>query len=381
MRGTNIKDLKKDYGRKAEGNIPDELKFSLTRVREMKYGENPNQAAGLFAYGNSHERMPIEVLGGGDQLSATNWMDVLRSLDVVKTFTDTTVAVMKHNIPSGFATSYGKRSQLECYALARDADARSAYGSVILVNKSLDKDTAKEITSTFVVGVVAPGFEEGAMGVLQSKEGVRVWQYDAERNIPAFTGDAADLDIRTLPGGYALVQQQYLSDIRGKEELILDAQLEGKKGTYTVPRDPTEAELKDMLTAWNLSFGVRSNSIVLLKDGVSLAVGTGQLDRIGALEFALIKAYHTAMRREGISFDPLNGALKRDELSYNPLEGAVLASDGFLPFRDSVDLAHAHGITAIIQPGGSKKDVSVIKAVQEHNMAMAITALRCFKHF
>jgi len=135
-----------------------------------------------------------------------------------------------------------------------------------------------------------------------------------------------------------------------------------------------------LLTSWYINFGVRSNGIVFVKNGVTVAVGTGQQERIGAIELAVIKAYQKAMDRKGIEYDAIDGAAQRAELSHNPLERAVMSSDAFF-FKDSINLIAEHGVTAVIQPGGSIKDFEVIQAVNEHDMAMAYTLERCFGHF
>ncbi|MCP8321848.1 MAG: IMP cyclohydrolase, partial [archaeon] len=150
---------------------------------------------------------------------------------------------------------------------------------------------------------------------------------------------------------------------------------------YVVGRDPTQAELRDLLTAWYVNIGVRSNGIVFVKNGVTVAIGSGQQERVGAVEHAIIKAYQKAMEREKIPYDPLDGASARNKLSVNPLEGAVVSSDAFFPFRDSIDLIARAGVTAVIQPGGSINDHEIIEAVNEHKMAMVYTLERCFGHF
>ena len=136
-----------------------------------------------------------------------------------------------------------------------------------------------------------------------------------------------------------------------------------------------------MLTAWYINIGVRSNGIVIVKNGTTLAVGSGQQERVGAVEQAILKAYQKAMDRADIKYDAMDVIASKEKLKKNPLEGAALASDGFFPFRDSVDLITKHGISAVIQPGGSVRDLEVIEAVNEHNMAMVFTTERCFGHF
>lgn len=180
--------------------------------------------------------------------------------------------------------------------------------------------------------------------------------------------------------GRVIIQTPYLSSIRNATDLIFDALVKKNSKEYVVERDPTQNEMDDLLSAWYVNIAVRSNGIVLMKNGVSVAIGTGQQERVGALEQAITKAYQKAFDREKIIYDPLEGAYNRFKLSSNPLEGAVCASDGFFPFRDSIDLLHRARVSAVIQPGASIRDYEVIEAVNQHKMAMAFTLERCFAH-
>jgi len=162
---------------------------------------------------------------------------------------------------------------------------------------------------------------------------------------------------------------------------VLDPLVRRDDKQFVVERDPTPQELEDMLTVWYVNIGTRSNGIVIVKDGVTLAVGSGQQERVGAVEQALVKAYQKAMDRKGIRYDPLDGASDRHKLSLNPLKGAVVSSDAFFPFEDSVKLLERCGVSAIIQPGGSKNDSEIIAAANNFKMAMAFTLERCFGHF
>jgi phosphoribosylaminoimidazolecarboxamide formyltransferase/IMP cyclohydrolase len=391
-RGTDVTDMKRTYRTPVEGEFPGELTIKLEIESGLRYGENPNQPAAVYRFKGislaelTNIRLAKTGKGG---LSATNFMDVARALEILKYFEGPSAAVMKHLIPSGFATQHEGNSLDDIYRKARDADARSAFGSIVVLNKPLDKTTAEAIMESYVEGVAVPEYEEGTMEILEKKKDIRAIQFSNLEKLPRFIGDDVEglYDLKVLPTGRVIVQKPYLSSIKGPEDLVLDPMVRKKDketGTETavvVERDPTPGELRDMLTAWYVNLGVRSNGIVFVKDGITLAVGAGQQERVGAVEQAIIKTYQKAMDREGIPYNPLEGTSGREKLSSNSLEGAVFSSDAFFPFRDSIDISAEVGVTAVIQPGGSVRDSEVIEAVNEHGMAMAFTLERCFAHF
>ncbi|HZX11830.1 MAG TPA: IMP cyclohydrolase [Candidatus Nanoarchaeia archaeon] len=395
-RGTDVTGFKRTYKTRVEDDLPQDLTLYLEREASLRYGENPNQPAAVYRlvsscsgdqilrYKRARRSVDLEIIKNAkDGLSATNVMDTLRALDVLKFFGRPSVAVMKHLVPSGFATQVGDKNLERLYVDARDADARSAFGSVVVMNHPLDRATAEAVVSTFVEVVVAPEFEGGSLDVLESRKNLRAVRCKGLEKLPRFVGDDCEglYDLKMLPAGRVVVQAPYVSSIRGKEDLVLDPLVRHDEREYVVERDPTERELDDLLTAWYVNLGVRSNGIVLMKEGVSVAIGSGQQERVGAVEQAIVKAYQKAMDREGMPYDPLKGIIGQEELSYNPLAGAVMSSDAFLPFRDSVDIVARVGVTAIIQPGGSERDYEVIEAANEHKMAMPFTLERCFGHF
>ncbi len=388
MRGTDVAQMKKRYRTAVEERFDEVVEPLLSKVSDLRYGENPNQSAAIYRkFADCPEVEIKSTKTGKGGLSATNFMDITRAMNILKFFEAPSVAVMKHLIPSGFATQ-GKSDSLEqIYLAARDADARSAFGSVVVSNIPIDKATADAINSTYVEVVAAPGYDEGVMEIFEKKKNLRVAKIRGLYKIPRYTSDSFDdesfYDVQVLPGGYAIVQQLYLSSIKGIEYLITDPMITKKKSgkSVVVERDPTTQEIFDLLTSWYVNIGVRSNGIVIVKDGVTLAIGSGQQERVGAVEQAIVKAYQKAMDREGISYDPLMGIAEKDKLNGNPLQGAVASSDAFFPFRDSVDTLARVGISAVVQPGGSVKDFEVIKAANEHKMAMAYTLERCFAHF
>lgn len=386
-RGTDVTELKKVYRTAVKEEFPEILNVSLKKEYDLRYGENPNQPAAAYSIGDNPLASLIDIKlakTGKGGLSATNIMDITRALDILKFFHTPAVAVMKHLIPSGFATDYHKKKSLsEIYTKARDADARAAFGSVVVFNSIMDVNAAESLNETFVEVVAAPGYAEGAIDALEHKKDARIALFSNIDKIPKYDSDddSGLYDMKALPGGRIIIQKPYLSSIKGKDSLILDPMVIKDNVKHVVAKDPNEDEIKDLLIAWYVNIGVRSNGIVIVKNGVTLAVGSGQQERVGALEQAIVKAYQKSMDREGIKYDPINGAVSREYLSNNPLSGAVVSSDAFFPFRDSIDIMAEHGITSLIQPGGSKMDFEVIDAVNEHGMSMAYTLERCFGHF
>lgn len=391
-KGTDVTDMKRTYRTPTQGEFPDNLTLSMKKESNLRYGENPNQSAAVYRLEGTSlaELTDIRLAKSGKGgLSATNLMDVTRALDVLKFFQAPSVAVMKHLIPSGFATQFEGNSLDDIYLKARNTDARSAFGSVVVLSRSVDTATAEAIMESYVEGVAAPEYEEGTMDIFGQKKDIRVILFSHLDKLPRFSGDDAEglYDLKVLPTGRIVVQKPYLSSIRSVDDLVLNPLVRkknkdtGEEKEYVVERRPTTGELMDMLTAWYVNIGVRSNGIVFVKNGVTLAVGAGQQERVGAVEQAMIKTYQKAMDREALPYDPLEGGAARNKLSSNPLEGAVMSSDAFFPFRDSVDTVARVGVSAVIQPGGSVRDYEVIEAVNEHNMAMAFTLERCFGHF
>lgn len=391
--GTDVTDMKRKYRTVVEGDFPDQLIIELTKESGLRYGENPNQPAAMYRLKGTNLAALTDIRlakSGKGGLSATNFMDVTRALEVLKFFDPPAVSVMKHLVPSGFARQYQGNGLDNIYERARDTDARSAFGSIVVLNRPVDKVTAEAIMSSYVEGVAAPEFEEGSMEILERKKDIRAILYSNLDKLPRFQGNdnISAYHIIGLPTGRVLVQKPYLSSIKGPEDLVLDPlvrkkdKVSGETKNFVVERDPTEQELEDLLTAWYVNLGVRSNGIVFVKNGTTLAVGTGQQERVGAVEQAITKSYQKAMDREGIEYNPITGILNIDhKIAVNPLEGAVISSDAFFPFRDSIDTVAKQGVTAVIQPGGSVRDYEVIQAVNEHNMAMVYTLERCFGHF
>jgi phosphoribosylaminoimidazolecarboxamide formyltransferase/IMP cyclohydrolase len=394
MRGTDVTDMKRTYRTVVKGQFPQALRVNLHKESDLRYGENPNQPGALYRFQETSLAALTDirlVKSGKGGLSATNLLDVCRALGILKFFKKPAVAVMKHASPSGFARQHGVSSLAQIYELARDVDARSAFGSIVVTNSPVDKITAQAIMSTFVEGVAAPEFEEGAMEIFGRKKDIRAILFSNLDKLPKFKGDDVTgwYDLKVLPTGRLIVQAPYLSSIRGPKDLICDPLVRIDQESYVVQRDPSSDELEDLLTAWYVNTGVSSNSVVFVKDGVTVSIGSGQRERVGAVEEAISRAYQkaldrkrTAQKTESFSWTPADMSWEqmRAELEYRPLEGSVMSSDGFFPFRDSIDTAAEEGVAAIVQPGGSRRDHEIIQAVNEHKMAMAFTLERCFGH-
>ncbi len=387
MAEKNVTDLKKMYTTVVAGDFPPKLQIELVKESDMRYGENPNQPGAVYRFGKSELAKLTDirlVKSGKGGLSATNWLDVNRALEILKYFKKPSVAVMKHAVPSGFATQFGGNSLVDIYRKARDADARSAFGSVVVFNVMVDKETADEIMTTYVEAVVAPEFDDEALEILSEKKNMRLILFSNLDKVPKFAGDDTGevFDMKVMGNGRVIVQVPYLSKIRSQEDLVLAPSITSKEGAEVkIKRKPTDSEMEDLFTGWYVNLGVRSNGVIIVKDGMTLSIGSGQQERVGAVEQAILKAYQKALDRENIEYDPLDVMASVKKLSKNPLKGAVLSSDGFFPFRDSIDLIAAQGISAIIQPGGSVRDFEVLEAANEHGIAMAFTTERAFGHF
>lgn len=299
----------------------------------LRYGENPHQKAAFYV----NSKKPGTLAGaeqlGGKELSYNNIVDTDAAWQMVNEFTDRPAcAIIKHTNPCGFAVG---QSVLEAFTKAHEADPMSSYGGIIAFNRVLDKATAEEIIKTFFEAVIAPGYEDGVIDVLHKKEKLRILDTHA-------CGQVTTPWIETISGGF-LVQER---DIHHLDPASL------KVVTETQP-DP--ALLDDLVFAWNVVKHVKSNAIVVAKDGVSIGVGAGQMNRVGSCDIALKHAGDKA-------------------------KGAVLASDAFFPFADNIEVAAKAGITAIIQPGGSIRDQEVIDACNKFGIAMVFTGVRHFKH-
>lgn len=327
----------------------------------LRYGENPHQPAAFYA----PQGVP-SVLGGLSWVklgkggpSWINLADMDHALRILRYFPRPAAAVMKHLNPAGVAVQLGDEPLADVYRSARASDSRASFGAVAAFNRVLDAETAREIISTYVEAVVAPGYSEEAAALLATKKDLRVAAVTGLERLPRFVGDPAGFDLKVLADGSLLLQQPYLTAVRSAADLVLQPAAGTGDDEVRCESRPTETELADLLFAWYVTAGVRANAIVLARGGRTLAVGTGEQERVGAVEQAISKARHKG----------------------HDLQGAVVGSDAFFPFRDAIDALAEAGVRAVVQPGGSLRDAEVIRACNERGLAMVFTGERCFAHF
>lgn len=357
---SKTKSIRKLYSTALEEDFPESIKITIgdheTTYRKhmsLRYGENPHQPAAFY----SPTEGPLSVgdvkllKTGKSGLSMTNVEDTNNSMRIVSYFNQPACAVMKHVNPSGAAAQNKDEPLVEVYKKARDCDALAAYGSVAGFNRMVDVATAEEIMNSYVEAVVAPGYEEGCMEYFGKKKNIRIMQVDGIEEISKYVGDPMwPLDISVQMDGSIVLQAPMLTKLKSVDDLRV-----------VTEKQPTAQELKDMLFSWYICMNVRSNGVVLGKENATIGIGTGQQDRVTAVKLALEKADMRGHKAE--------------------IAGSVLASDGFFPFRDSIDLLAEYDVKACVQPGGSLKDKEVIAACNEHGIAMVFTDERCFRHF
>ena len=315
--------------------FPETIVVSFERAQSLRYGENPGQAAAFYM-----ERPGAGLSGltqrGGKELSFNNLLDLEGALVAVDPFAgQTACAIVKHTTPCGLATA---ATAIEAYKKALACDPVSAFGSVIAFTVPVDDATANAVSSLFVECVVAPEFSAGAVEILSRKKNLRVLEGKA-------SWGASQFDYKRVRGG-VLVQERAPSSIDDSGWKVV------------TKRQPTESEHADLLFAWRAVASVKSNAIVLVRDGATIGIGAGQMSRVDAAFMAAHKA----------------------ALAGHETKGSNLGSDAYFPFRDGVDQAADAGVLAIVQPGGSVRDPEVIAAADERGMAMVFTGKRQFRH-
>lgn len=402
-RGTDISKAKRAYRARNEGAFPDELTVTFRKENDLKYGENPNQQAALYAVDQiagqqAHRVAELTALRsvrsdgrGKGGLSLTNLMDIARGMDNLKYFSDASVVIMKHNVVSGFAVQNDVAQSLsDVYRLSRDADRRSNFGGAVILNRPLDHNTTDALLELYprhIVDVIAaPEYEEGVVARIESASNfIRLGVFSQLDALPKYKGDETHglFSLKEMPTGRLALQDLYLTSITSVDDLVLDPMVIDKEGnSHIMQRDPSEQEAKDLLTAWYINIaGARSNGVVLVRNGVLVANGSGQVERVGAVEQAIVKGIQKAFDREEIPYDALMGMAGYEKLKDNPMEGAVCASDAFFPFPDSVERLGRVGVKAILQPYGSVRDGMVIDAANALGIAMPASLERCFGHF
>jgi phosphoribosylaminoimidazolecarboxamide formyltransferase/IMP cyclohydrolase len=367
----------------------------------LRYGENPGQEAALYklvngnlVLGESETIQPgqylasdIELLQSGKHPGKTNLTDADNSLNILRYFVDKpTVVIVKHNNPCGVAQS---DTLVDAYVKANMADRVAAFGGCIAVNRPVDKATAEAITQQYAEVVVAPDFEEGVMDVFSQKPNLRVIKIGNIERLQSFVGKRT-VEFKSLIDGGIIAQWSFVPDILSKEDLKL-AECEHRGKHYKIKRQPTEKEYDDLIFGWLVESGITSNSVIYVKDQVTVGIGTGEQDRVGVAEIARDKAYRKLADRycfeaHGIPYNELEDVEKKSAIDAQVAQkkggliGAAMVSDAFFPFRDGVDVGIREGITAVVQPGGSGNDYQSIEACNEADVTMVYTGQRSFKH-
>ena len=317
------------------GILPERVHLSLRRQQELRYGENPHQAAALYIPAGR----PVEGLAAakqlqGKELSYNNFVDLEAARSLAAEFRDPAAVIIKHNNPCGTAE---QKSLREAYLRAFACDPVSAFGGVLAFNREVDAATAEEVAKLFVECIAAPGFSTDAKSIFAAKKNLRLLELP-----PGGLQPERELQLKRIFGGM-LVQQPDLGELEDSELRTV------------TKRIATPEEMHTLRVAWKVCKHVKSNSIVFARDGATLGVGAGQMSRVDSVKIAVMKAQQ-------------------------PLQGSVVASDAFFPFPDGVEEAAKAGATAVIQPGGSVRDNEVIAAADRLGLAMVFTGMRHFLH-
>jgi phosphoribosylaminoimidazolecarboxamide formyltransferase/IMP cyclohydrolase len=316
--------------------FPDTFTVQFEKAQDLRYGENPHQSAAFYK-----EHVPtLSAISGaqqlqGKELSYNNIMDSDAAWQMVNDFQLPTTVIIKHANPCGAATS--EDDIAAAYQKAMETDPVSAFGGIVALNRPVDKKTAEGMSQTFLEVIIAPGFDEEATAILSRKKNIRLLEIS-----PSSIGESGGYDFRRVVGGL-LVQERDIHEF------------DIRKARIVTERKPSTEEYQSLDFAWRIVKHVKSNAIVITTKDQLVGVGAGQMSRVDSVRIATMKAIL-------------------------PSKGCVLASDAFFPFRDGIDMAAEAGITAVIQPGGSIRDEEVIKAADEHGMAMIFTDIRHFKH-
>ena len=309
-----------------------QLNLKLRKARDLRYGENPHQTAALYTTEYEHSGIAKAEVLHGKEMSYNNYLDADAAWNLVNDFDTLTCAIIKHTNPAGVATH---TSLEEAYRRALATDPVSAFGGIVAFNRPVDAAAARAVAEIFCEVLIAPDYAADALEILRAKKNLRILHLN--------TDDARnDLEYRSISGGL-------LAQTRDTRRLT-QADLK-----VVTARQPSEQEIDALLFAWTVCKHTRSNAIVYAREKQTVGVGAGQMSRVDSVRLGAMRA----------------------QLE---IRNSVLASDAFFPFRDGLDEAARHGITAVIQPGGSVRDEELIAAANEHDLAMVFTGLRHFKH-
>jgi phosphoribosylaminoimidazolecarboxamide formyltransferase/IMP cyclohydrolase len=313
------------------GTSPQRISLSLAKIANLRYGENPHQAAALYRTINGGGVANAAILSG-KEMSFNNYVDADAAWLLVSDFDQTACAIIKHTNPSGVGLG---ETVVEAYQKALATDPVSAFGGIVALNRPVDFSAAQEVTKVFTEVIIAPDYDTAALELLRSKKNLRVIRMSSSER-------TEEQEYKQISGGM-LVQTKDVHQLR-EEDL-----------KTVTSRRPSAEEVRALLFAWIVCKHTKSNAIVYARDGQTVGVGAGQMSRVDSVKIGAMRAQL-------------------------PVAGSVLASDAFFPFRDGIDEAARHGITAVIQPGGSVRDEEVIAAANEHGLAMVFTGIRHFKH-
>ena len=320
-----------NYFNKADNLIPEKLTLSYTLEDTLRYGENPHQKAYHYVQDNNESyALQNAVQLHGKEMSYNNIQDASAALDILAEFDEIACVAVKHMNPCGVAIG---KDVFEAYSRAYDADPVSIFGGIVAVNGVVDKDTAEKMHSIFLEIILAVDYDDEALEILTKKKNLRIYKLGDKNN-------NHEQQIKSVRGG--ILVQDFNSELAESYEVVTDKQ-------------PTKEQMSDLEFGLKVVKHVKSNAIVVVKNGQTLGIGAGQMNRVGSCKIALEQA----------------GALA---------DGAVLASDAFFPMRDSADLAAEYNIAAIVQPGGSIRDQESIDACNEKGVAMLFSKIRHFKH-
>ena len=311
--------------------LPDRKSWTISKLTDLRYGENPHQIAALYQMTKRDGLANAEVLSG-KEMSFNNYVDADAAAALVNDFDQTACAIIKHTNPAGVGLG---DTAAQAYTKALATDPLSAFGGIVAFNRAVDADAAQEVIKIFTEVVIAPDYDDPALEILKTKKNLRVLRLEQGKA-------GKKLEFRQISGGM-LVQT---TD---------DHKLDPQQVKVVTTRQPTDDEMQALLFAWIVCKHTKSNAIVYARADQTVGVGAGQMSRVDSVKLGAMRALL-------------------------PVNGSVLASDAFFPFRDGIDEAAKHGITAIIQPGGSMRDDEAIAAANEHGLAMVFTGVRHFKH-
>lgn len=325
--------IAKYFNEITETKFPERLTLTYKKEQDLRYGENPHQEAAFYReIGEVSGTLASGKQLHGKELSFNNINDANGAIKALKEFEEPTVVAVKHSNPCGIGSG---ENLFEAYVKAYECDKESIFGGIIAANRTIEKDVAEMINSIFIEVVLAPGYTEEALEILTAKKNIRLIQIgEIEKAIDEF-------DMKKVFGGL-LVQD--------RDSILLNEDME-----IATKRVPTDKEFEDLLFAWKAAKNISSNGIVLARDKATIGIGLGEVNRSWAVEGAVTR-----------------GAEK--------IEGSVIASDGFFPFKDSIEILAKAGIKAVIQPGGSIRDQEVIDEADKNDIAMIFTGIRHFKH-